>query len=172
MEGHARTRWLAAVALVAFLAAPAAAVPDWNRVDDPMMGGIGLHAGKIGGSGLAIKYPLAWFLQVQLAGGIWRTTDDRWNNLGLELQYILRQDPRLRLFLVGGVARYHDEDRKEDPELGEYWEKSTDWNAGFGVGVEWLLGERWAVKGDVDFTWQDDDDSITVWPQAGLMFYW
>jgi hypothetical protein len=40
------------------------------------------------------------------------------------------------------------------------------------VGVEWLLGERWAVKADADFTWQDQDDSVTVWPQAGLLFYW
>ena len=165
-------RWLCLATLLATLAAPAAAVPDWNRVDDPMKGGIGVHVGKIGGTGLAIKYPLAWYLQLQAAGGVWRTNDTRWHNLGLQLEYLLRQDPRLRLYLVGGAARYHDEDRKTDAQGNDYWDATTRWNAGFGVGVEWLLGERWAVGGDIDFTWQDKDDSITIWPQAGLLFYW
>jgi hypothetical protein len=164
--------WLLALVLTATLAGSALAAPDWNRIDDPLKGGIGLHLGKTGGTGLAVKYPLAWYLQLQVAGGIWRTSDTRWNNLGMELQYLLRQDPRLRLYVVGGVARFHDEDRKTDAAGQEYWQSSTDWNAGLGVGVEWLLGERWAVSGDVNFTYQDSDDSITIWPQAGLLFYW
>ena len=47
-------RWLVVVVLLTALAVPALAAPDWNRVDDPLKGGIGLHAGKIGGSGLAL----------------------------------------------------------------------------------------------------------------------
>ena len=164
---------LVAIALIAggLTAAPANAAPDWNRLDDPMMGGIGLHMGKLGGAGLAIKYPLAWYLQLQAAGGVWRQGDTRWHNLGFELHYILRQDDRLRLFLLGGAGYWHDEDRKDGPG-GEYWDADSHWNLGFGVGAERLMGDRWAVKADVDFTYQGDDDSITIWPQAGIMFYW
>jgi hypothetical protein len=165
---------VAALTLAAGLlaATPAAAAPDWNRLDDPMVGGIGLHVGKIGGTGLALKYPLKWYLQLQVAGGIWRQGDTRWHNLGFEVHYILRQDDRLRLFLLGGAGYWHDEDRKEDNAGQEFWDESSNWNLGFGVGAERLIGERWAVKADVDFTFQGDDDSITLWPQAGVLFYW
>ena len=165
-------RWLVVAALLTALAVPVVAAPDWNRVDDPLKGGIGLHAGKIGGSGLALKYPLAWYLQLQVAGGVWRTSDTRWGNFGMELQYLLRQDPRLRLYLVGGAAMYNNQDKKHDEYGQEYWQNDEQWNVGFGVGAERLLGERWAVNIDVDFTYQEKEESVTIWPQVGLLFYW
>jgi hypothetical protein len=163
---------LASLTLVMLLAASAPAAPDWNRLDDPMQGGIGLHAGKIGGTGLAFKWPLKWFLQFQVAGGIWRSSTTRWGNIGFELQYILRQDPKLRLYLLTGLGFYNDQDRKRNEAGQEYWANDKQWNTGFGVGAERLLGERFAFKLDVDFTYGDKDESITVWPQAGLLFYW
>jgi len=156
--------WLAA-------AAPAMAQPDWNRLDDPMQGGIGIHAGKLGGTGLAFKWPLRWYLQLQVAGGIWHTKDDKRHNVGAEMQYLLRQDPRLRLFLVGGWSYSNHQEKVTDPG-GDYWDKDPAWNAGAGVGLEYLIGTRWSLKGDVDFTYQHDHESITVWPQAGVFFYW
>ena len=172
MDGQRKLiRLLAAVAILAAGAA-ARAEPDWNRVDDPLQGGIGLHAGKIGGTGLAFKWPLRWFLQAQLAGGIWNTADDKRHNLGVGLQYLLRQDPRLRLFLLTGYGTtYHKE--KQRLETGEeVWSTDTTWNAGFGGGIAYLLGDRWAVQVDADFTYRDEHDSVTLWPQAGLFFYW
>jgi hypothetical protein len=153
--------------------APAAgAEPDWNRLDDPLAGGIGLHAGQIGGMGLAFKWPLRWYLQVQVAGGIWNTEDDHRHNVGLELQYLLRQDPRLRLFLLTGLGYFAHDERGRHENGEEFWRQDSSWNTGFGVGVEYLLGQRWAVKIDADFTYQSDDETVTLWPQAGLMFYW
>ncbi len=154
------------------LAAPANAVPDWNRLDDPLEGGIGLHAGRIGGTGLAFKWPLRWWLQLQGAGGILNTDANRRHNFGLELQYLLRQDARLRLFLVSGVGYYYHSERERPAGGAEFWRRRKTWNSGFGVGVERLMGERWALKFDVDFTYRDDKGSITLWPQAGLFFYW
>jgi len=157
--------WMAAV--------PArAAAPDWNRLDDPLKGALGVHAGQIGGMGLAFKWPLQWYLQLQMAGGIWNTEDDKRHNLGLELQYLLRQDPRLRLFLVTGVGYFYHKEQGRHTDGREFWETDTSWNTGFGVGVEYLVGQRWAVKFDADFTYRGDDETITLWPQAGLFFYW
>jgi hypothetical protein len=34
------------------------------------------------------------------------------------------------------------------------------------------VGQRWAVKIDADFTYDGDDETLTLWPQGGLMFYW
>ncbi|HOX25431.1 MAG TPA: hypothetical protein PLL30_12335 [Candidatus Krumholzibacteria bacterium] len=174
MAGLRTLGWLALAATLAILASArsAAAESDWNRVDDPMQGAVGVHAGKIGGSGLAFKGPLQWFLQLQVAGGIWNTSSDKRHNLGVELQYLLRQDPRLRLYLVTGVGRtYHKERHQRDGGV-ETWSTSTSWNTGFGVGVEYLLHERWACQVDADFTYQGDDETITLWPQAGILFYW
>jgi hypothetical protein len=161
---------LAAAALLA--AMPASARPDWNRLDDPLEGGIGVHAGWIGGTGLAFKWPLQWWLQLQAAGGIWNTEDHRRHNAGVELQYLLRQDPRLRLFLVAGLGYYNHRERERQGDGTESWRTQRNWNSGFGVGVERLMGERWALKVDLDFTYRDKNDSVTLWPQAGLFFYW
>jgi len=163
-----------AVLLAAMAAAttPAAAAPDWNRLDDPLQGGIGVHVGRIGGTGLAFKWPLWWWLQVQTAGGIWNTEDNRRHNLGLELQYLLRQDPRLRLYLVGGYGYSYSRERKKPTGAPEYWARDTNWNSGFGVGVERLQGERWSIQLDLAFTYREDKDSVTLWPQLGCFFYW
>jgi hypothetical protein len=161
---------LAAIALA--VAMPTlAAPPDWNRLDDPLQGGIGLHAGKLGGTGLAFKWPLRWYLQMQVAGGLWHTEDDQKHNVGVELQYLLRQDPRLRFFLVGGWS-YNNHRELVSDAGGEDWREDPAWNAGCGVGLEYLMGSRWSLKGDLDFTYQHDKDSITIWPQAGVFFYW
>jgi hypothetical protein len=158
---------VAAMALPWLIAAvPASAAPDWNRLDDTLEGGIGLHAGLIGGSGLAFKYPIKWWLQFQVAGGIWNTEDNQRHNVGFEVQYVLRQDPRLRLFLLAGAGYYHHRKLEEDAWL------KTSWNKGFGVGIERLMGERWSFKVDVSFTHRQDKESIAPWPQAGIFFYW
>jgi hypothetical protein len=164
----------AALIVVGLLLAAAAqgAPGDWNRVDDPMQGAVGLHLGKIGGTGLAFKGPILWFLQLQVAGGIWNTRDDRRHDIGAELQYILRQDPSLRLFLLGGVAYDYHKDRQRHENGEEFWRTRTHANYGFGVGIEKLIGERWAVKTDLDFTIEGDTDNVRPWPQIGLFFYW
>lgn len=160
-----------AIALALLLQAPASATPDWNRLDDPLVSGVGLHVGKIGGTGLAFKYPPVWFLQFQAAGGLWHTTNHQRHNLGLEAHYLLRQDPRWRFFLLAGLGYSNHRERVEDAS-GHHWNDNPNWNSGFGVGLEYLKGDRWSVQVDLDFTYQDDDSSITVWPQAGLFFYW
>jgi len=166
---------LAAAALAAaalMLAQPAAADPDWNRLDDPLQGGIGLHAGRIGGSGLAFKWPLRWFLQLQVAGGLWHTDGEQRHNVGVEVNYLLRQDPRLRFFLVGGWSYSNHRDEFVADDGATDWTEDPSWASGFGVGAEYLMGSRWSLKGDVDFTYRQDKDSITLWPQVGVFFYW
>ncbi|MEZ4386783.1 MAG: hypothetical protein R3D98_04275 [Candidatus Krumholzibacteriia bacterium] len=162
-----------AVAAVTLLTATLAGAgePDWNRLDDPLQGGIGLHAGKIGGTGLAFKWPLRWYLQLQVAGGLWHTQDDQRHNVGVELEYLLRQDPRLRFFLVGGWS-YNNHRQLVDEVGGRFWHEDPAWNAGCGVGLEYLMGPRWSLKADLDFTYQHERDSTTIWPQAGVFFYW
>ena len=39
-------------------------------------------------------------------------------------------------------------------------------------GGEGSLASRWALKLDLDFTYEGDDGDIRPWPQAGLFFYW
>ena len=168
-----RCAWVVALAvMLVTMTVPAAAAPDWNRIDDPMQGGLGLHAGKIGGSGLAFKWPLQWFLQVQVAGGIWNGEEDKRHDFGVELQYLLRQDPKLRLYLMTGAGYYYHKQQERHTSGEEFWETDDSWNTGFGVGVERLVGERWSLKMDLDFTYQTDDDTVKLWPQAGVFFYW
>jgi len=159
-------RWLAAALLtVAFTAGAVAAPPDWNQPDDPLVGALGLHAGKIGGTGLAFRGPLAvWYLQWQVAGGIWNTGDDKRHDVGLEIDFLLRQDPRLRLFLAGGVGYYYHKHRQDRVDGTPGWDTDKTVNAGFGVGVEYLLSSRWSLKIDADFTYEGADDAIILWP--------
>ena len=162
-----------AVALLSLvLVAPGSAAPDWNRLDDTLEGGIGLHAGWIGGTGLAFKYPLKWWLQLQTAGGIWHTEKNQRHNVGFEVHYILRQDPRLRVYLLAGLGYYHHRKRGPDVEGMESWSRNTAWNTGFGAGIERLMGERWSFKVDLNFTHRQGKESIVPWPQAGIFFYW
>jgi hypothetical protein len=146
----------------------AADAKDWNRLDDPLQGAVGLHAGKVGGTGLSFKLPLRWFLYLQASGVIWHTADNKWHNYGVEAQYLLRQDRSMRLFLAAGIARYHHKRVHDDrPD-----ETDVSWNSGFGVGTEFLVGERWSAQVELDFTYESDDDNILLFPQAGLFFYW
>jgi opacity protein-like surface antigen len=148
-------------------ATQAGAVRDWNRVDDPMAGALGLHLGKIGGVGLAYKYPPVWWLNLQIAGGIWHTGDDKRHNIGVELQYLLRQDSRLRIYAAaGGGYFYHKELHGSQPD-----EVKDHWNTGFGFGVEFLRWERISIQIEGDFTHEGDDEDFIFFPQAGLFFY-
>jgi hypothetical protein len=151
---------------------PASAVKDWNRTDDTMAAAVGLHAGKIGGTGLAFVVPLTWFIHAQFAGGVWNTEGDHRYNVGLEFHYLLRQDPKLRLFLIAGAAYYSHDEQVNQADGTQDWNLDKSTNAGFGVGVERLIGDRWALKLDLDFTYEGDDGDIRPWPQAGLFFYW
>jgi hypothetical protein len=156
---------LLALALAAAVTPGAAlAARDWNRTDDPMHGALGLHLGKVGGVGLAYKYPVVWWLYLQMAGGIWHSGGHERHNLGGELQYVLRQDDRLRLYLAGGAAWFHHRQRETD--------RTTDHvNTGFGVGVELLHWSRVSLQIEGDFTREGEDGDIIFFPQVGLFFY-
>lgn len=148
------------------------AVRDWNRVDDPMQGAVGLHLGEIGGYGLAYRYPAVWWLYFQAAGAIWNTEDNKRHNVGLMLMYLLRQDSRLRIYTGGGAGYfYHKERQGENPDGSTRWTTSTHWNYGFGVGVEWLQGGRLSFQVDGNFTYQGDSEDIIFLPQVGVFYY-
>jgi opacity protein-like surface antigen len=173
--------WLAALLavtlLVGFAADPVQAAPradnrDWNREGDTLAGAVGLHYGKIGGTGLAFRLPLRWFLYAQVAGGIWHTNDDQRHNVGVQLQYLLRQDARLRLFTGVGIASYYHREKTGTGPDGDIFAEKTDWNYGAGVGVEILQGSRWAWLFELDFVHEEDTGNTTVSPQAGLSYYW
>ncbi len=142
-----------AVGVLAGLPDVASAVKDWNRTDDAMTHAVGLHAGQIGGTGLAFVLPLTWFIHAQVAGGVWNTEGDHRYNVGLELHYLLRQDPKLRLFLLAGAAYYSHDEQVNRPDGTQDWDLEKSTNAGFGVGIERLIGDRWALKLDLDFTY-------------------
>ncbi|MBM4130611.1 hypothetical protein FJ250_06230 [bacterium] len=165
--------------LLAVLAAlaprPAAArgdARDWNRGGDTLAGAVGLHIGKIGGTGLAFRLPVEWFLYAQVAGGIWHSGDDQRHNLGLQLQYLLRQDSRLRLFTAIGTAFYYRREQIGSGPGGGVHSADTDWNYGAGVGIEVLQGPRWAWLLEFDFVHEERTGDTTVSPQAGVSYYW
>ena len=170
----------APVALVAGLAllliaaaAPAQdAVPDWNDTADPLQAAIGLHYGKIGGHGLAFRLPLKWWLYLQAAGGLWHTTDREQHNLGGELNYILRQDRTLRLYLAAGGGWFYDYEKTGNVGGVDVWEEDSHWNYGFGVGIELLRGRRFAIQLEGNFMHNGDTGETKVTPQAGIYYYW
>ncbi len=131
-------------------AVPASA-RDWNRADDPLLDGVGLHAGKIGGVGLSFKFPLQWWLYGQATGGIWHTADNKQHNAGFEVQYLLRQDRALRLFVAGGIGYFYHQDRQTVFGGDDLVDTRHSWNTGFGVGVEMLRGERLSVQVEARF---------------------
>jgi len=152
-----------AIALLTSAATTATAQPgDWNRIDDPMYESIGLHLGLSSGTGLSYKFPIQWWLYGQATGGIWNKRFDKRHNLGFELQYILRQSGRDRLFLGAGLGHYYHDDNGNIKDHV---------NTSFGVGVERLYWERAAVQLQVDFLIQSDDDSVILFPQAGIYYY-
>lgn len=146
--------------------------PDWNRADDTLAGGLGLHYGKLGGHGLAFRLPVRWWLYAQIAGGVWHTQDHKRHNLGLELNYLLRQDQRLRLYLAAGAAYFYDKEKAPLAGLPENWDKNEDWNVGGGVGVEVLQGQRWSFQVEADFVHDGRHGDTKLLPQAGIYFYW
>lgn len=145
---------------------------DWNRGGDTLGGAVGLHMGKIGGTGLAFRLPLEWFLYAQVAGGIWHTGDDQRHNLGLQLHYLLRQDSRLRLFTAVGTAFYYHREKTGEVPGGDLHVADTDWNYGAGIGIEVLQGPRWAWLLEFDFVHEERTGDTTVSPQVGLSYYW
>ena len=45
------------------------------------------------------------------------------------------------------------------------------WNTGFGIGVEFLRGERIALQIEGDFTHESDDNDFIFLPQVGFFYY-
>ena len=154
------------------LAAARGEVRDWNRTGDTMTGAVGLHYGKIGGTGLTFRLPLRWFLYAQVAGGVWHTTDTQRHNLGLQFHYLLRQDDRIRLFTAVGTAFYYQRRKTGVGPDGDIFDTGTDWNYGAGVGIEVLQGPRWAWLAELDFVHEERTGNTTVSPQAGVSYYW
>lgn len=170
---------LAILATAAVLSAPSAADAafrgdgrDWNRGGDTLTGAVGLHYGKIGGTGLSFRLPVEWFLYAQAAGGIWHTGDDQRHNLGLQLHYLLRQDSHLRLFTAVGTAFYYHREKTGTGPDGDIFRADTDWNYGAGVGIEVLQGARWAWLLEMDFVHEERTGNTTVSPQLGVSYYW
>ncbi len=164
-----------AVLLPAVTAGPACAQygpgGDWNRTTDTMAGALGAHFGKLGGHGLAFRYPLTWYLYLQVAGGVWHTADNKHHNTGFQLDYILRQDQRLRLYVTGGAAYFYHKEKVGggDPEV---WNLEEGWNTGGGVGVEFLQGQRWSLQFEADFVHDANHDETKLVPQVGIYYYW
>lgn len=145
---------------------------DWNREGDTLTGAVGLHYGKIGGTGLTFRVPLEWFLYAQVAGGVWHTGDSQRHNMGLQLHYLLRQDDRIRLFTGVGTAFYYHRKKTGVGPDGDIFAAGTDWNYGAGVGIEVLQGPRWAWLAELDFVHEERTGNTTVSPQAGVSYYW
>jgi len=163
LEGILKKITLITVVLIMLATASVAQLPDWNADDnDPMLEAIGLHTGYSGGFGLSYKFPVKWWLYCQLAGGIWNTNDHQRNNLGLSVQYVLRQEGEMKIFIAGSAAHFHHKDNGIT---------KSHWNRGFGVGAERLIGQRTAVQAELAFTHRGNKDTIMLFPQVGLNFY-
>lgn len=157
--------------LLAVVTVVPASARDWNRANDPMLDAVGLHAGKIGGVGLSFKFPLQWWLYGQATGGIWHTADNKRHNAGFEVQYLLRQDRTLRLFVAGGLGYFYHQERQAVLGGDDLVKTRHSLNTGFGVGAEMLRSERLSVQVEADFTHEGRDGSVTVFPQVGAYFY-
>ncbi|NCQ35245.1 hypothetical protein GW813_09295 [bacterium] len=149
-----------------------ASAGDWNRTTDTMAGALGVHYGKLGGHGLSFRYPLHWYLYLQTSGGIWHTADHKRHNVGAQLDYILRQDQRLRLYVTGGAAYFYHKERTSLDGEAENWNLDAAWNTGGGIGVEFLQGERWSLQFEADFVHDGGTGDTKLVPQVGLYFYW
>ena len=44
--------------------------------------------------------------------------------------------------------------------------------AGAGVGLEYMMGRRWSLQAEGDFTYFGDSGDIKVIAQAGIYYYW
>ncbi len=141
---------------------------DWNNTADPLQGAVGLHYGKLGGHGLAFRMPLRWWLYLQVAGGIWHTSDRKQHNVGFQLNYLLRQDDRMRIYVAAGTGYFYDDERIQ----GEVWTTEKNWNVGAGIGIEVLQGRRWSWQIEGDFVHDGKNNDIKVAPQFGIYYYW
>jgi len=164
---------MAFVAAAFFLAGSGAlaqegSVRDWNDTVDTLEGGVGLHYGQLGGHGLSFRLPLEWWLYFQVSGGIWHTADHKQHNIGLQVNYILRQDQRTRIFIAAGTAYFYDDEQIRT----DVWETEKNWNLGGGVGMEYLMGKRWSLQIEGDFAHLGKSGDIKVIPQAGIYYYW
>ena len=163
---------ISALFLPGMLRAQTGSRRDWNNQQDPMASAIGLHYGKLAGHGLSFRFPIRWWLYAQVGGGIWHVSDDQKHNLGFQLNYILRQDDRLRLYVGTGLGYFYHRELLNNTAGQETWSKDTNWNLGGGVGVEYLMGPRWALEGELDFAHLGDSGDIKVVPQVGVHYYW
>ncbi len=145
---------------------------DWNRTGDTLEGALGVHYGKLGGHGLAFRMPLRWYLYLQVAGGVWHTADHKQHNTGLQLNYILRQDQRVRLYLTAGAAYFYDKEKSSAASAPDQWLLDTGWNTGGGVGVEYLKGDRWSLQVEADFVHDENQQETILVPQVGVYYYW
>lgn len=167
-----------AVAVVLVILVPAtsqaqsAVGPDWNNTDDSLQGAIGLHYGQLGGHGLSFRVPLRWWLYFQAAGGVWHTSDNQHHNIGFNLNYILRQDQRTRVFVNGGLGYFYHKEITGTSGGQDLYDLDEDWNLGGGVGIEYLQGRRWSWKVEADFAHLGKSGDIKVVPQFGISYYW
>jgi hypothetical protein len=162
--------------LFLFMSLPATvraqAQPDWNDTGDPLQGAVGLHYGQLGGHGLSFRAPVAWWLYVQVAGGVWHTGDAKRHNLGFNLNYLLRQDQRLRLYVMAGAGYFYRKLKVDSAGGTDVFDRDSNWNLGGGVGIEHLQGQRWSWKVEAAFAHLGRSGDIKVIPQAGLAYYW
>ncbi len=137
-----------------------------------MQGAVGLHYGQLGGHGLSFRLPLQWWLYFQVAGGVWHTSDKQQHNIGFNLNYVLRQDQRMRIFISAGSGYFYSKELVGTSGGEDIHDLEKNWNLGGGVGIEYLQGHRWAWKVEADFAKLGKSGDIKVVPQAGISYYW
>lgn len=157
-----RIGWILALVLAAGGTSPASAQsdPNWNQSHDPYVAAFGLAAGASSGSGLAVRWPALPQAMFTLAGGVWGASQSLDWNVGLEAHYVLRQVARTRLFVGPSVAVYSDRD-----------EDQHNFNVALGIGIEYLLAHRLALKADVGYTYLSDGEKLYPLPQLALFYY-
>lgn len=133
---------------------------NWNQDYDPMVFAFGLGAGFSSGTGLAVRWPALPQTMATVTGGAWGSSDELKWNLGGELHVVLRQAGRVRFFVGPSVAVYSDHEDGEE-----------NWNASLGIGTEFLLRPRTALKLDLGFTYLGDGEEVYPLPQIGLYYY-
>jgi hypothetical protein len=148
------------VSLTGATAAFAQQDKNWNQSHDPYVAAFGLAAGASSGTGIAIRWPALPQTMATLAGGVWGATESLDWNLGLEAHYVLRQVASTRLFVGPAAAIYSNNDEDE-----------YNVNVSLNIGVEYLLAPRFAIKGDIGFTYLSDNEKIYPLPQVALFYY-
>ena len=75
-------------------------------------------------------------------------------------------------WIGAAAANYYHSERQPTEVTEDNWVTEENWNYGFGVGAEWLLGTRWSLQAEIQFTHDGKDDNFILFPQAGLFYYW